>query len=224
MRAVPGAAVDWPGSVAGAALLALVLVLAVVAARLLAGARWQRPARRSRWAWHCWSPRPSPGWPPDGWVLVACDVGQGDALVLAGAPGTAVVVDAGPDPPAIDRCLRRLGVDRVPIVLLTHLHADHVEGLPGCCGVARWGRSRRTDTTSRWRAPDRSRARHAGLWRGGDVGQGGVDVRRGATSAPSASQSRGSSGRRRASRGFPVLPAPADRLRQPRLQHIAWRA
>ena len=42
-----------------------------------------------------------------------------------------MVVDAGPDPPAIDRCLRRLGVRRVPIVLLTHLHADHVEGLPG---------------------------------------------------------------------------------------------
>src|SRR4030095_11058084 len=29
-----------------------------------------------------------PGWPPVGWVVVACDVGQGDALVLATArPG-----------------------------------------------------------------------------------------------------------------------------------------
>ena len=64
-------------------------------------------------------------------MLAVCDVGQGDGLVIAVSPGTAVVVDAGPDPPAIDRCLRRLGVRRVPIVLLTHLHADHVEGLPG---------------------------------------------------------------------------------------------
>ena len=37
--AVPGAAVDWPASVAGAALLAGVLVLAVVAARVRAGVR-----------------------------------------------------------------------------------------------------------------------------------------------------------------------------------------
>ncbi len=42
-----------------------------------------------------------------------------------------MVVDAGPDPEAVDRCLRRLGVNRVPYVLLTHFHADHVEGLPG---------------------------------------------------------------------------------------------
>ena len=30
--------------------------------------------------------------------MVACDVGQGDGLVLNAAPGRAVVVDAGPDP------------------------------------------------------------------------------------------------------------------------------
>jgi competence protein ComEC len=40
-------------------------------------------------------------------------------------------VDAGPDPTAVDGCLDRLGVRRVPLVLLTHLHADHVDGLPG---------------------------------------------------------------------------------------------
>ena len=31
---------------------------------------------------------PSPGWPPDGWVLAMCDVGQGDGLVLNAGPGT----------------------------------------------------------------------------------------------------------------------------------------
>ena len=30
---------------------------------------------------------PTPGWPPDGWVLAMCDVGQGDALVLRAGPG-----------------------------------------------------------------------------------------------------------------------------------------
>ena len=70
-------------------------------------------------------------WPPSGWRAVMCDVGQGDALVLRVGTGEAVVVDTGPEPARVDRCLRRLGVTRVPLVLLTHFHADHVEGLPG---------------------------------------------------------------------------------------------
>lgn len=76
-------------------------------------------------------PRGPGGWPPPGWVLVACDVGQGDALAVAAGPGAAVVVDAGPDPGAVDACLDRLGVVRVPLVVLTHFHADHVDGLRG---------------------------------------------------------------------------------------------
>ncbi len=74
---------------------------------------------------------PVAGWPPDGWVLVACDVGQGDALALRTGPGSAVVVDTGPDPALVDRCLDRLGVERVPLLVLTHPHADHVDGLTG---------------------------------------------------------------------------------------------
>ncbi|MEU8919348.1 ComEC/Rec2 family competence protein [Kitasatospora sp. NPDC048545] len=72
------------------------------------------------------------GWPPPGWRLAMCDVGQGDMLALAaGAPDSAVVIDAGPDPNAADRCLRDLGITTVPLLLLTHFHADHVEGVPG---------------------------------------------------------------------------------------------
>lgn len=76
-------------------------------------------------------PLPGGSWPPPGWVAVACDVGQGDALVLRSGPGSAVVVDAGPEPEVVDRCLDRLGVTQVPLVVLTHFHADHVDGLPG---------------------------------------------------------------------------------------------
>ncbi len=36
-----------------------------------------------------------------------------------------------PTRPSIDGCLRRLGVRRVPLVVLTHFHADHVDGLAG---------------------------------------------------------------------------------------------
>jgi competence protein ComEC len=31
----------------------------------------------------------------------------------------------------MDRCLDRLGIPNVPLVVLTHFHADHIDGLPG---------------------------------------------------------------------------------------------
>ncbi|WP_242901646.1 ComEC/Rec2 family competence protein [Actinomadura terrae] len=73
----------------------------------------------------------APGWPPPGWQMVACDVGQGDALALAAGPGQAVVVDTGPEPAPVDACLRRLGVRDVPLLVLTHPHADHINGTSG---------------------------------------------------------------------------------------------
>jgi competence protein ComEC len=75
--------------------------------------------------------RPAAGWPPADWLMVACDVGQGDALVLRSGPGEAVVVDTGPDPAAIDGCLDDLGVRSVPLMLLSHFDADHVAGVDG---------------------------------------------------------------------------------------------
>jgi competence protein ComEC len=84
-------------------------------------------------------PLPTPGWPPAGWVMVACDVGQGDGLVLNIGRGSAVVVDAGPEPGLMDRCLDRLGVRAVPLVVISHFHADHVDGLPGVFAGRRVG-------------------------------------------------------------------------------------
>nr|MCU0297139.1 ComEC/Rec2 family competence protein [Candidatus Nanopelagicales bacterium] len=69
-------------------------------------------------------------WPPKDWWLVACDVGQGDGLVIR-TTGGVVVVDTGPDPVAIDGCLDRLGVRTVDLLVLTHFHADHVDGVRG---------------------------------------------------------------------------------------------
>jgi competence protein ComEC len=62
-----------------------------------------------------------------------CDVGQGDALVLAPSSTAdgAVVVDAGPDARVVDRCLRDLGVDHVALLVLSHFHADHATGVAG---------------------------------------------------------------------------------------------
>lgn len=65
------------------------------------------------------------------WVFAACDVGQGDALFLALGPHSAIAVDTGPDPDREDTCASRLGITDVPLAILTHFHADHVDGLAG---------------------------------------------------------------------------------------------
>ncbi|MEP6462696.1 MAG: ComEC/Rec2 family competence protein [Frankiaceae bacterium] len=136
---VPGAAISWPAGITGATLGvvatagAVVVIrrrmLRVIAAAAVAGALAAVGGVT----------RIAPAWPPPGWAMVACDVGQGDGLVLAAGNGAAVVVDAGPDPTVIDRCLRMLRVRTVPLVVLTHLHADHVEGLPGVLARRRVG-------------------------------------------------------------------------------------
>ncbi len=134
----PGAKFAWPASVLAVA----VLVLLCVAAAILAPALLRRRGLSLgiAVATVIWTLHPVQlalplarltGWPPTGWVLVACDVGQGDALVLRIGEHTAVVVDAGPDPGLVDSCLSDLRITRIPYLLLTHFHADHVDGLPG---------------------------------------------------------------------------------------------
>ncbi|WP_406360589.1 ComEC/Rec2 family competence protein [Streptomyces sp. NBC_00715] len=133
--ALPGGGVDWPGSWAGAGLLALVTVVVVLVGRRLLRHPWLIGACLVVFLLVVVQPPPLTrvitGWPPPGWRFAMCDVGQGDATVLAAGDGSAVVVDAGPDPVAVDRCLSTLGVTRIPLVVLTHFHADHVAGLPG---------------------------------------------------------------------------------------------
>jgi competence protein ComEC len=127
---VPAASLPWPTGWLGGITLAALIVAVVVALRsrrfrvlivaVLAGVFVVViPVRVV-----------APGWPPTGWAMVDCDVGQGDGEVLATSqPDRAVVVDTGPDENAIDECLGRLGVTRIPMVILSHLHADHVGGL-----------------------------------------------------------------------------------------------
>ncbi|WP_406139934.1 ComEC/Rec2 family competence protein [Streptomyces sp. NBC_01089] len=155
--ALPGAEIDWPGGWPGALLLAAVTVALAVAARRVRRHPWigagcvlllllavVRPAPLTRVV---------TGWPPPGWKYAMCDVGQGDATVLAAGTGTAVVIDTGPDPRLVDRCLRALGVTRIPLLLLTHFHADHVAGLPG---VLRGRTVGAIETTNLQDPPDQS--------------------------------------------------------------------
>jgi competence protein ComEC len=87
---IPGAAVPWPDGARGALLLAVLtglgflafryrrlrLAVVAVATGVLVATAGLSVAR--------------PGWPPPGWFLVACDVGQGDAVVLNAGGGSAV--------------------------------------------------------------------------------------------------------------------------------------
>ncbi|MCX6463882.1 MAG: ComEC/Rec2 family competence protein, partial [Pseudonocardiales bacterium] len=130
--AVPDAALPWPDGPVGALLLVGALVVLAVVWRARRG-RAVLVAVLLGLALVLVPTRVVPvGWPPAGWAAVACDVGQCDALVLAtGEPGRAVLVDAGPGTGPVDACLDRLGVRSLALVVLSHLHADHVAGLDG---------------------------------------------------------------------------------------------
>ena len=126
--ALPSAALTWPATAFGVALsglsamvlgsllihalrrrgLTLLLVIVLMAATLVRPVAW--------------------GWPGD-WHAVFCDVGQGDATVLNAGDGMAVLIDAGPDPEGVVECLSSLRIRAIPLVVLTHFHADHMGGL-----------------------------------------------------------------------------------------------
>jgi competence protein ComEC len=75
-----------------------------------------------------------------------CDVGQGDALLLHVGPAAAVAVDTGPDPAREDACLRRFQITKLPLVVLTHFHADHIGGLLGALHGRKVDEIETTDT------------------------------------------------------------------------------
>lgn len=150
--AVPGGSLPWLPGTAGALLLAAVGVLAVwlslrrrrgwrgipdrarrsVSRRAVLGALGLIGAGLSADLLVSRPPWTRRGrWPPTGWIAVQCDVGQGDAMVLRSGPNRAVLVDTGPDPALVDRCLRRLGIRVLDLVVVTHFHADHATGLAG---------------------------------------------------------------------------------------------
>jgi competence protein ComEC len=127
---VPAGQLAVPTGAAGAAIAVLLIGAAVAAVRHRATRHLTATAAVAALLAGSLAGQVVRGWPPPGWRLVACDVGQGDALVVRAGRAN-VVVDTGPDPIAADRCLRDLGVTRIAAVVLTHFHADHVEGLPG---------------------------------------------------------------------------------------------
>ncbi|MBT2503950.1 ComEC/Rec2 family competence protein [Curtobacterium sp. ISL-83] len=102
---------------------------------------------------------------PDDWSIAACDVGQGDAILLRG--GNAIgLVDTGDDPERLHACLDLLGVERIDLLVLTHFDRDHVGAVGTVAGSVRTALVGPTG-----RAADERIVR--------DLQHAGVDVRRG---------------------------------------------
>ena len=69
--------------------------------------------------------------PGANWQVANCDIGQGDGAAVNLGNHRAIVIDTGPDPELIDRCLKQLSIREIPLLILTHGHADHIAGLSG---------------------------------------------------------------------------------------------
>ncbi|MDU7360244.1 MAG: ComEC/Rec2 family competence protein [Propionibacteriaceae bacterium] len=122
---VPNATIDWIPGALGLILITLACASLTVVVQPVLRRWWATVLFVSLLAWGSFWQAPTPGWPGN-WDAVFCDVGQGDAVVLRADTSTAVLVDTGPDPGPVLACLNRLGIQQIPVVVLTHFHADHV--------------------------------------------------------------------------------------------------
>ena len=137
---LPFASIPWLDGALGATVFILVLAAIVLVAARLGGERWRRvrslvaavltvtlavivavaagvAALRSRDL-------------PSDWRLVACNVGQGDALLLSAA-GATILIDTGDDAALLHDCLDEFGVERIDLLILSHFDNDHSGALAG---------------------------------------------------------------------------------------------
>lgn len=126
---LPGASLAWPPSPVALAVLTAGSLLACLLAGEVLARRLLTLALAVAMVLALLGAPVQPGW-PGRWAVASCDVGQGDATVFRASDGRVVLVDTGPEPPLLEHCLTGLGVGRVSVLLLTHDHADHTDGLP----------------------------------------------------------------------------------------------
>lgn len=134
-------AIAWPAGVVGLLLAALLVVGGIVAV----GRRSRRVVRLVAAGSVLLLVVGIAGWAaggvlgrdatrPTDWQYAACDVGQGDGLLLNGGGGHVVEIDTGPAPQPILQCLNTLHVGTLDLLILTHWDADHVGGARALIG------------------------------------------------------------------------------------------
>ena len=84
---------------------------------------------------------PAASEPPSGLRLTFMDVGQGDAALIESPGGARVLIDGGPDESLLAAHLRRRGVRRIDLLVVSHFHFDHAAGLQGAFDAAEVRRS-----------------------------------------------------------------------------------
>lgn len=143
VASLPGNRLPWLDGVAGVVLIAAVtaLALALLLGRRTRGAAWWPVAAAAvllivtggylgsllgtqigRTA----------GFPAD-WQIAACDIGQGDAVLVRDGTHVALI-DVGPEPAALAACLSELGIDRIELLVLSHYDLDHIGGVEAVLG------------------------------------------------------------------------------------------
>ncbi len=133
-----GSSIPWPGGPLGVMLAAFVIALGLIATfhrgkpRLLAAAGLAVALVTYLGVVAGESVRGKLSRPGD-WQIAACDVGQGDA-VLVRSGGQVALIDTGPDPDLLSGCLGTLGIDRIDLLILSHYDLDHVGGTPAILG------------------------------------------------------------------------------------------
>lgn len=75
------------------------------------------------------------------WDIIGCDVGQGDMFLVRTGVESAVVFDTGPDGDLAKECLVEANVSHIDLLVVTHLHADHVGGISGVLDVTEPGQT-----------------------------------------------------------------------------------
>lgn len=153
---VPGGRWFWPGGWGGALLLAAIYALLGVAWAVASG--WAGTHAGARQPWEQASRSRGPAWTralgggaaalaagvalgivvvvpagvrigvPRDWFAVACDVGQGDAVLLRDPrhPERVMLVDTGEHDDMLEACLTLFGVRQIELLVLTHNDRDHV--------------------------------------------------------------------------------------------------
>lgn len=142
-ESLPASSIPWPAGVVGVALATVVIALALF---LLLG----RSARPVVWRKAAAAAlavmlvgylgiaggerlRQSISRPQD-WQIAACDIGQGDAVLVRSA-GRVALIDTGPDPALLHHCLESLGIASIDLLVLTHYDLDHVGGTAAVLGM-----------------------------------------------------------------------------------------
>ena len=126
---LPLASVGTPSGVLG------FVLAAALTAGALAAARGKRPKRITPivlsiallMTGGAWARALGPA-PLRGLIVTMINVGQGDAILVRQGAHT-MLIDGGPDPSILLKGLSAQGVHRIDLFVISHPHADHVNGL-----------------------------------------------------------------------------------------------